>query len=139
MLIAAPLAGNTFNALALVLVMKTVIPATAVGNTTPLAPLATVLTTLIDLVSAVAVPCVVPAALMPVPTELIIYPEEIILPPVTLPLVETLELLLVVKTPVNNVLPLKDYLKHRQLSIPNLDVYHRPHHNHQKMVHYELN
>ena len=42
------------------------------------------------------------------------------------------------KTPANNALPLKDYLKHRQLSIPNLDVYHRPHHSHQNMVRYEL-
>jgi len=68
-LIAALVAGYTSSALALVLVIDITIPATAVGKITP-APDATVETTLISLVSAVAVPWVDPAALIPVFTDL---------------------------------------------------------------------
>ena len=63
------------------------IPATAAGRITP-EPEATALTTLISLVNAVAVPCVVPAALIPTPIERMwyavamtllpwIFPEEV--------------------------------------------------------------
>ena len=67
-LIAALVAGYTRSALALVFVIEITIPDTAVGNTTP-APEATVDTTFISLVIAVAVPWLVPAALTAAFTE----------------------------------------------------------------------
>ena len=66
-LIAAPVGGYTFNAVALVFITITLAPAGTVGRIMPW-PALTVLTTLIGLVSAVAVPCVEPAALIPVVT-----------------------------------------------------------------------
>jgi hypothetical protein len=66
-LIAAPEGGYTFNAVALVFITRILAPAGTVGRITPVLAL-TVLTTLIGLVSVVAVPCVEPAAVMPVVT-----------------------------------------------------------------------
>jgi hypothetical protein len=67
-LIAALVAGYTARLLALVFVIEITIPATAVGSLTP-APEATVETTFISFVIAVALPCTVPAAVIAVPTE----------------------------------------------------------------------
>jgi hypothetical protein len=69
-LIDAPTAGYTLIVFALELVMYVDIPAVAVGNTTPVPDAAEVIT-LIDLVNGVASPCVLPVAVIVVPTDLI--------------------------------------------------------------------
>jgi hypothetical protein len=69
-LIIPPVAGYTFNEFADVFTIFKTMPATAVGNLTP-APDATVDTTLISFVSAVALACTIPAADIDVPTDLI--------------------------------------------------------------------
>ena len=60
--------------MALVLVIYNTCPAVGVGNMTPF-PVNTILTTLIVFPIAVAVPCVVPAAAITVPTELNRYDD----------------------------------------------------------------
>ena len=66
-LITPPLAGYTLSAVPLVFITTIRIPGTVAGNITPVLAL-TVLTTLIGLVNAVAVPCVEPEAVIPVVT-----------------------------------------------------------------------
>ena len=67
------------------LVMYIIIPATAVGNLTPWLLLPTVDTRLSSFVRTVAFACTVPAVLMLVPTDLILYEVTVTFDPVMFP------------------------------------------------------